>query len=70
MVQERAVKLIGGLHSNTYAEKLQELGLQSLEARRKEADLIPVYKVMTGICPVNRDSWFTRALRTLPSTEP
>ncbi len=59
-VLERAVKMIGGLKGSTCKEKLKELGLQSLEERRQEADLVLAYKVLHGICPVDAESWFTR----------
>jgi hypothetical protein len=38
-VQMRAVKMVNGL-TGTYEEKLQALGMQSLEQRRKEADMV------------------------------
>jgi len=55
-VQQRAVNMVGGLHG-TYSEKLEQLGLQSLEARRKEADLLLMQKVTHGKCKVNSDRW-------------
>jgi len=60
-VQQRAVKMIGGLRGVTYEERLAELGLQSLEDRRAEADMVMTYKVLTGKVRVDRDSWFKLA---------
>jgi len=37
-VKIQAVNMVGGLKGATYSEKLKEFGLQSLQARRKEAD--------------------------------
>jgi len=59
-VQERAVKMIGGLQGATYRAKLKELGLQSLEERRIEADLILAYKVLNKKCNVNSANWFKK----------
>ena len=53
--------MVGGLKGTSYEEKLSELGLQSLEARRAEADMIMVYKVLTGKVRIARDSWFQMA---------
>jgi len=60
-VQQRAVRMVGGLKGTTYQERLLELGLQSLEARRAEADLIMTYKVLTGKVKIDRNSWFRLA---------
>ena len=60
-IQLRAVKMIGGLRGVTYEERLAELGLQSLEDRRAEADMVMTYKVLTGKVRVDRDSWFKLA---------
>jgi len=58
-VQIRTVNMVGGLkgHTYRYMEKLAEIGLQSLEARRREADLMLMYKVMNGNCKVNATKW-------------
>jgi len=58
-VQMRAVKMVGGLQGLTYKDKLTELILQSLESRRKEADLLLMSKVMHGTCKVNSERWKT-----------
>jgi ribonucleases P/MRP protein subunit RPP40 len=46
-VQKRAVNQVQGLRGATYEQKLEEIGLDTLEYRRKEADMVLVYKVMT-----------------------
>jgi hypothetical protein len=38
-VQEKAVNMVSGLKGNTYLEKCAELGLKSLEERRKDQDM-------------------------------
>ena len=43
--------MVVGLQSSTYAEKLAEVGLTSLAARRVRGDVIQVWKYLHGICP-------------------
>ena len=57
-VQKRAVNLITGLKGKSYLEKLQEIGLVSLEARRSRFDLVQTFKIIKGFNRVNRDIWF------------
>ena len=45
-VQRRAVRAISGLKGASYEEKLKEIGLPSLEDRRKEIDLVQAYKTV------------------------
>ena len=48
-VQRRAVRMVSGLSSTTYEEKLQELGLTTLEERRHQADMCQTFKILHGI---------------------
>ena len=47
-VQIRAVNQISGLRGNTYEEKCIELGLETLEERRRKQDLAQAYKILSG----------------------
>ena len=60
-VQKRAVKAISGLRGTTYEEKLAELGMPSLEARRMEIDMVQTYKMVNNMDTENSDQWFERA---------
>ena len=57
-VQRRAVKMVTNLKGKTYHQRLEELGLTTLEERRERGDLIMAYKVITGKDKVNYESWF------------
>jgi len=56
-VQKRAVNMVGGLRGQTYEEKLNELGLDTLENRRRRFDLTMAHKVMHGHCSVRGEKW-------------
>ena len=48
-VQKRFTRMLPGLDGLSYKERLDKLGLFSLERRRLRGDLIEVYKIMRGI---------------------
>ncbi len=48
-IQGRFTKLIPALKEMRYEERLQSLGLWSVEERRNRADLIHVYKMANGL---------------------
>ena len=47
-VQRRAVAMVSGLNGTTYEEKLNELGLTTLEERRHQQDMVQAHKILTG----------------------
>ena len=57
-VQRRALRMISDLGDLNYEERLERLGLQSLEDRRKRGDLIETYKTLNGKNDVDVECWF------------
>ena len=53
--------MVSGLSGSTYEEKLEEIGLTTLEERRTRGDMIEVYKILTGKVDVSPETWFTMA---------
>ena len=48
-VQRRATKLVSGVTEMSYPQRLQKLGIPSLQYRRLRADMLQVYKILHGI---------------------
>ena len=59
-VQKRVTRMLPGLEDMDYEERLNKLGLFSLEHWRMRGDLIKVYKIMTGLDRVDSQSLFPR----------
>ena len=52
--------MISGLKSEDYKDRLKELGLQSLEERRHQADMLMMHKIMHGGGGLDHQTWFTK----------
>eukprot|EP00061_Rhincodon_typus_P011340 g36277.t1 len=48
-VQKRLIRMLPGMEGLSYKERLDRLGLFSLEHRRLRSDLLKIYKTMKGI---------------------
>ena len=62
-IQRRATKMVFEIRSLSYEERLNALGLTTLELRRKRTDLIQTYKIINGIDEVDIDMGTGRNLR-------
>jgi hypothetical protein len=51
--------MISGLKATNYENKLKELGISSLDKRRKYLDMLQTYKVITGKDNVERPPGLT-----------
>ena len=60
-VQKRVIKMVSGLKSTTYEDRLAEVGLTSLVDRRRRGDMIEVWKILHGKENVEKAKWFTMA---------
>lgn len=68
-IQQRAVKAVSGLKGTTYEERLLELGLPSLQDRRREIDMVQTYKIVNKIDSDEPEQWFTRADSRRPTRQ-
>ena len=59
-VQRRALGMVSGMGQMDYEERLQTLGMTTLEKRREELDMVEMFKIMTGISNVDYKAWFTK----------
>lgn len=57
-VQQRFTRQVSGMGHMTYQERLDKLGLTTLQDRRERGDLIESYKIITGKVDVEPDIWF------------
>ncbi len=57
-VQKLATRLVTGIRHLPYEERLQLLGLHSLQRRRIRADLNTTFKIFTGLLNVNSNLSF------------
>jgi hypothetical protein len=61
-VQRRVTRLVVGAKGKGYEDRLQMLGLKTLETRRLRGDLIEVFKILRGIDNVDERLFFSRAI--------
>ena len=54
--QRRFTRQVSGIGSLTYEERLDRLGLTTLQARRERGDMVETYKIITGP-PVGISTW-------------
>ena len=52
--------MISGLTGRTYEEKLEELGLDTLETRREKQDLLEMHKIMNGYGNMDPGTLFSK----------
>ena len=57
-VQKRATRMVPELAGLSYEDRLRELGLTTLEERRRRGDLIEVFKIMHGFDNLDRSRFF------------
>jgi ribonuclease P/MRP protein subunit RPP40 len=61
-VQRRVTRLVVGSKGKGYEDRLQMLGLKTLETRRIRGDLIEVFKILRGIDNVDERLFFSKAI--------
>ena len=63
-VQQKAIGMVSGLQGKTYEERLQEVGMDTLEARREHMDMAQLFKIIHGHDKVEVDKLFKRVAHT------
>ena len=63
-IQKRATRLVHGLEKMSYEDRLEALGLYSLQRRRLRGDLIETYKILTGKENIDSSHLFQKANTT------
>jgi predicted secreted protein len=54
------VGMVSGLSAKDYEGKLAELGLESLQARRRNADIYTVHKIVHEVGDLDSSVWFEK----------
>ena len=57
-VQHRFTRMVPGMRSLAYEERLEELRIWALEERRNRADLIEVFKILKGFTSIDPKGLF------------
>lgn len=58
----KAIKMVSGLTAKDYEGRLKELGMTTLEERRKEMDLTQAYKIVNQVDRINSKDWFVKSV--------
>jgi hypothetical protein len=64
------MRMVSGLKTDRYKERLKEIGLTTLEERRHRLHMVPTYKILTGKENVKSDTWFQLASGAARATRP
>jgi len=63
-VQHRFTRMLPGLKQKSYFERLEHLGLWTLEERRNRADLLEAFRMYRGLSVTTFDQFFATSLST------
>ncbi len=63
-IQRLATSLVTGMRHLPYEERLQRLGLHSLQRRRLRADLITAFKIFKGLLYIDPNLFFLPPARS------
>jgi len=66
-VQAKAVRAVSGLKGHSYEERLSELGLVSLQARRREIDMALTYRIVNDSDSEYKEQWFSQTATRRPT---
>ncbi len=66
-IQRLATRLVTGTRHLPYEERLQRLGLHSLQRQRLRADVITAFKIFTGLLDIDPNLFFLPPLEGTPT---
>ncbi len=61
-IQRLATRLVSGMRHLPYEERLQRLGLHSLQRRRLRVDLVTAFKIFKGLLDIDPNLFYSLAL--------
>ena len=53
--------MVSGLGQMSYEQRLEALGMTTLEQRREDSDMIETFKILSGTSKVDSSNWFACA---------
>ena len=68
-IQRAATAIPHSLEEYSYQERLERLGLITLERRRERGDLIALYRISRGLHSMDRDDLAVQGMRIQESME-
>ena len=60
----RTKRMISNLKGRCYEDRLKEVGMTTLDERRRRGDMIATFRILTGKDLVNPNQWFRMARQT------
>ncbi len=70
LIQRLSTRLVTGMRHLPYEERLQRLGLHSLQRRRLRVDLITAFKIFKGLLDIDPNLVFPPSCSTRPKRAP
>ena len=63
-VQERVIRMISNMKGRCYQDRLKDVGITTLEERRRSGNMIATYRILTGKNLVSPNHWLQMVRQT------